>query len=66
MSIDKFDRRVIERKIQEGRVTREDYDQFLNSEVMTQEEFEQLSQPSEVQFIRRSASKTEDAEKSEE
>ena len=65
MSIDKYDRRVVERKMQEGRVTREEYEKFLDSEVMSAEEFEKLSQPSEVQFIRRTGSKTED-DKSEE
>lgn len=64
MSIDRFDRRVVERKIQEERATREEYNKFLEEEVMTQEEFEQLSTPIEVQFIRRAAGKTEDAEKS--
>lgn len=65
MSIDKYDRRVVERKIQEGRVTREEYENFLDSEVMSLEEFKKLSQPSGIQFIRRTGSKTED-EKSEE
>jgi hypothetical protein len=64
MSIDRFDRRVVERKIEEGRSSREEYNKFLEEEVMTQEEFEQLSTPIDVQFIRRAASKTEDAEKS--
>lgn len=66
MSIDRFDRRVVEKKIQEGRATREEYNQFLEEEVMTQEEFEQLSTPLEVQFIRRASGKTEEAEKSSE
>jgi len=60
MSIDKYDRRVIERKIQEGRATRDEYEKFLDSEVMSPEEFKKLSQPSEVQFIRRTGSKAED------
>jgi hypothetical protein len=64
MSMDRFDRRVVERKIEEGRSSREEYNKFLEEEVMTQEEFEQLSTPIDVQFIRRAASKTEDAEKS--
>ncbi len=66
MSIDKFDRRFIERKIQEGRVTSEEYEKFLDTEVMTQEEFEKLSQPIESQFVRRAAAKAEEAEKAEE
>ena len=66
MSIDKFDRRVIDRKIIEGRVTREEYEKFLEEEVMSQEEFDQLSQSIEAQFIRRAASKTEEAEKEDE
>ena len=66
MSIDKFDRRVIDRKIKEGRVTREEYEKFLEEEVMSQEEFDQLSQSIEAQFIRRAASKTEEAEKEDE
>jgi len=66
MSIDRFDRRVVERKIQEERATREEYNKFLEEEVMTQEEFEELSTPIDVQFIRRAAGKTEDAEKSSE
>ena len=66
MSIDKFDRRVIDRKIKEGRVTREEYEKFLEQEVISQEEFEQISQPIEAQFIRRAASKAEEAEKEDE
>ena len=66
MSIDRFDRRVVERKIEEGRSSREEYNKFLEEEVMTQEEFEQLSTPIDVQFIRRAAGKTEEAEKSSE
>ena len=66
MSIDKFDRRVVERKIQEGRVSREDYEKFLKAEEMTAEEFEQLSQTIEAQFTRRSGVQAEEEGKAEE
>ena len=68
VSEDNFDRRVVERKIQEGRVTREEYEAFLakESKELLEKSLEALSEPMKAQFVRRSGAFEEDSESSSE
>lgn len=63
-SLNQFDRRVVERKIKEGRTTQEEYEKFLEQEVLSEEEFKALSATMKTRFVRRVGQGEEDSESS--
>ena len=63
-SLNQFDRRVVERKIKEGRTTQEEYEKFLEQEVLSEEEFQALSETMKTRFVRRIGQDEEGSESS--